>query len=426
MLNREDNELLTRVGPGTPMGELMREYWIPALRSARLVPDGKPERVRLLGEDFVAFRATDGRAGIIDEACPHRRASMALGRNEENGLRCIFHGWKVDVGGNLVDAPTEPAERRELFCKNAPKNHYPVREAGGMIWVYLGKKKNAPPFPEFEFNTLGADQVEPLRGIMKCNWLQALEAALDSAHVGFLHARDGGMRGTTRTFAESQYMAVNKAPRFEFDLKPYGFKEGALRDLPEDSFYARIRQVVLPFYSLIPRLPDEPRLALISVPIDDTNTIQWYVRYYPEGPLKPEYFELFGTDCGDPDYFNADMGDVSNMWHQDREAMKNGHWSGIVGRVNAYEDFVVQESMGALVDRSKEYLGASDVIISLARRTLLKAVRDHQATGEVPFIREGGEVIDYGAVRSLSIKVPNGTAWKDLDPFHPPLEQAAE
>jgi phthalate 4,5-dioxygenase oxygenase subunit len=426
MLNKEDNDLLTRVGPGTPMGSLMREYWLPALRSARIEADGKPERVRLLGEDFVAFRTTDGRAGIIDEACPHRRVSMALGRNEENGLRCIFHGWKVDVEGRLVDAPTEPADRREAFCARAPQNHYPVREAGGMVWVYLGKKEQLPPFPEFEFNTLPADRVEPLRGVMKCNWLQALEAALDSAHVGFLHARDGGMRGTTKTFAESSYMAVNKSPRFEFDLQPYGFKEGALRDLPEEAFYARIRQVILPFYSLIPRLPDEPRLALISVPVDDENTVQWYVRYDPDAPLSAEYFELFGTDCGDPDYFNADMGSVENMWNQDREAMKNGHWSGIVGRVNAYEDFVVQESMGRLVDRSKEYLGASDVIITLARRQLLKAVRDHAEAGTVSFMTDDGDVIDYNAIRSLSIKVPAGVPWKGLDPFHPPITAAAE
>jgi phthalate 4,5-dioxygenase oxygenase subunit len=426
MLSKEDNELLTRVGPGTPMGSLMREYWMPVVRSAKLVADGAPERVRLLGENFVAFRATDGRVGFIDEACPHRLASMALGRNEGNGLRCIFHGWKVDVEGRLVDTPTEPAERREAFCSRAPHNRYFTREAGGMLWVYIGKKDTPPPFPEFEFNALGDDQVEPLRGIMKCNWLQALEAALDSAHVGFLHARDGGMRGTTRTFAETQYMTVNKAPRFEFDLRPYGFKEGAIRDLPDDAFYARIRQVVLPFYSLIPRLPDEPRLALISVPIDDYNTVQWYVRYFPEGPLKAEYFDLFGTDCGDPDYFNADMGDVSNMWHQDRQAMKDGHWSGIVGRVNAYEDFVVQESMGPLVDRSREYLGASDVIISLARRQLLKAVRDHQAGGAVPFVTDGDSLIDYATIRSLSVKVPAGTAWKELDPFNPPVEEAAE
>lgn len=426
MLNEQDNELLTRVGPGTPMGSLMREYWLPALRSARLERDGKPERVRLLGEDFVAFRATDGRVGFIDEACPHRRASMALARNEDNGLRCIFHGWKVDVEGRLVDTPTEPAERREMFCANAPHNYYPVREAGGMVWVFLGKKDVVTPFPEFEFNNLPLDQVEPLRGIMKCNWLQALEAALDSAHVGFLHARDGAQRGTSHTFKESLYMAVNKAPRFEFDLQPYGFKEGALRDLPEEGLYARIRQVIFPFYSLIPRLPGEPRLALISVPIDDYNTVQWYVRYDPGAPLKADYFDLFGTDCGDPDYFNADMGSVENMWHQDRQAMKDGHWSGIVGRVNAYEDFVVQESMGALVDRSKEYLGASDVIITLARRQLLKAVREHAATGAIPFIRDGEQVIDYQALRSLSIKVPAGTAWKDLDPFNPPLAEAAE
>jgi len=426
MLTKDENELLTRIGPGTPMGDLLREYWMPVVRSAKLETDGKPERVRLLGENFVAFRATDGRVGFIDEACPHRCASMALGRNEGNGLRCIFHGWKVGVDGAVLDCPTEPEERRERFAKLVPTRRHHVREAGGMVWVHVGGKEAPPPFPKFEFNLLPAPQVEPLRGLMKCNWLQALEAALDSAHVGFLHARDGGMRGTDKTFKETGYMAVNKAPRFEFDVQPYGFKEGALRDLPDSGVYARIRQVILPFYSLIPRLPDEPRLALCSIPIDDENTMQWYVRYDPHAPLRQEYFDLFGTDCGDPDYFNADMGDVSNMWHQDRQAMKDGHWSGIVGRVNAYEDFVVQESMGAIVDRTKEYLGASDVVISLARRQLLKAVDDHRTSGAVPFVRKEEQPIDYAAIRALSIKVPREVRWKELDTFDPPVFEAAE
>lgn len=423
MLSREDNDLLMKVGPGTPMGDMMREYWVPAVRSAALVADGKPERVRLFGENYVAFRATDGRVGVIDEACPHRCASMALARNEENGLRCIFHGWKVNVEGTLVDAPTEPADRKERFVANAPKRHHPVRESGGLVWVYLGKRSEPPRFPAFEFTGLDAAQVEPLRGIMRCNWLQALEAALDSAHVGFLHARGtGGPRGTASTRTESEFMKINKAPTFEFALQPHGFKEGALRALPDGDYYARIREVALPFYSFIPRMPNEPRLVLCSVPIDDDNTVQWYIRYDVDKPLEKEYFDLFGTDAGDPDHFNSDMGSVENMWHQDRDAMKAGHWSGIVGRVNAYEDFVVQESMGSQVDRSREYLGASDVIITLARRQLLKAVREHQQDGSIAF---AGADVDFARVRSLSFKCSKGTDWKSLDPFNPPVEVTA-
>src|SRR5215472_5080568 len=151
MLKPEQNELLTRVGPDTPMGEFLREYWVPACRSAKLEADGAPERVRLFGENFVAFRATDGRVGFIGEGCPHRCASMALARNEGNGLRCIFHGWKVSVDGECVDTPTEPPERRAEFAKRVPVRHHPVHEAGGLVWVYLGKEKVAPRFYNFEF-----------------------------------------------------------------------------------------------------------------------------------------------------------------------------------------------------------------------------------------------------------------------------------
>jgi phthalate 4,5-dioxygenase oxygenase subunit len=425
MLNTADNQLLTRVGPGTPMGDMLREYWMPAIRSSALEADGKPERVRLLGEDFVAFRATDGRVGFIDEGCPHRVASMALGRNEENGLRCLFHGWKVDVEGKVVDTPTEPAERRERFASLVPTRRFKVEERAGLVWVYIGQKEKAPRFPAFEFTALPASHVDPLRGVMRCNWLQALEAALDSAHVGFLHARGGGAarRGTDDTQAESEYMRVNKSPRFDFELRPYGFKENAIRDLPGGEFYSRIREVVLPFVSFIPRLWNEPRLALLSIPIDDENTVQWYVRYDLEKPIDQEYFKLFGDIADDPNYFNKDMGDVSNMWGQDRAAMKAGHWSGILNKNNAYEDFVVQESMGKIVDRSKEYLGASDVIITLARRLLLKAVNDHKDSGVVAF---AGDEVVYEHVRSLSMKCPGDTVWRDLDAFNPPMEHPAE
>jgi phthalate 4,5-dioxygenase oxygenase subunit len=418
MLSKEDNELLTRVGPGTPMGEMMREYWIPVLRSAKLEADGKPERVRLLGENFVAFRATDGRVGFVDEACPHRCASMALARNEENGLRCLFHGWKVDVEGKVVDCPTEPEERRERFASLVPTRRHKVHEAAGLVWVYIGKRAETPEFPNFEFTALPSDQVQPLRGQIKCNWLQALEAALDSAHVGFLHARGAGpVRGTAVHRIESNFMKVKKDPKFEFEVTPYGFKEAAIRELPDVAeCYTRIRQVILPFFSFIPRFPGDVGLALISVPIDDENTIQWYLRFDMEKPIDPEFYLKFGRDSGDPNHFNADMGDLGNMWHQDREAMKT-HWSGIVGRQNAYEDFVVQESMGPIVDRSKEYLGAADVVISLARRTLLQGVRAHQADGTIPFRAPD---FDYSQLRSVAVSYPKGENWRTIDAFKPP------
>lgn len=178
MLSKEDNERLTRVGPGTQMGEMLRECWTPAVRSAALEADSAPQRVRLLGENFVAFRATDGRIGFFAERCPHRCASLALARNEDNALRCIFHGWKFDVSGEVVEVPTEPADRRAEFAARVPLKHYPAREAGGLVWVYLGRRATPPKFFDFEFHQPPADSL--LRcAIVHGNWLQGFEGQLD-------------------------------------------------------------------------------------------------------------------------------------------------------------------------------------------------------------------------------------------------------
>lgn len=417
MLSNADNELLTRVGPGTPMGEMMREYWFPVVRAAKLEAGGAPERVRLLGENFVAFRSPDGRVGFINEACPHRCASMALARNEEGGLRCIFHGWKVDATGRVTDCPTEPESRRDLFAGKVPTRRCHAREMAGMLWVYIGANDTPPPLPAFEWSGLPDEQVQPQRGILKCNWLQALEATLDSAHVGFLHSRDGALRGSQGQMSESTFMRTFKTPRFEFEVRPYGFREAAIRDLPDGESYTRIREVVLPNYSLIPRLPGHTGVTVISVPIDDEAVIQWYLRFNMEAPIDPKAYLEFGSDSLDPDYLNSDMGDVTNMWHQDREAMKAGHWSGIVGRTNAYEDFIVQESMGPIVDRSREFLGAADVVIALARRLLLQAVKAHRDEGVVPFLGAGSHLT---ALRALSATYPQSEDWKSIDAFNPP------
>ena len=420
MLTVEHNELLTQVGPGTPMGDMLREYWVPACRSAKLEKDGAPERVRLFGENFVAFRATDGRVGFIAEGCPHRCASMALARNEGNGLRCIFHGWKVSVDGECVDAPTEPEERRTAFAKKVPVRSHPVHEAGGMVWVYLGKNKDNPPrFPDYEFNNLHDNQVRPMRGLLHCNWLQGLEALLDSAHVGYLHAENvksfaNTMIGTSET---TNILLTNGAPNFEFIEKPYGFREGALRPGKTGNTYARIREVALPYFSFIPAPPGGPALACCSIPIDDEWTAQWYIAFNVHGPMQRTRMGLYVRDSGDPDFFNSDMGDPSNMWHQDRKAMKEGHWTGIVGRGNAYEDFIVQESMGPIVDRSKEHLGSCDLVILRARSMLLRAVEKYRETGELSF---AGPEVEFNKIRAISFAYPQGEDWKAIDAFNPP------
>lgn len=421
MLNKNDNELLTRVGPGTPMGAMLREYWVPACRSASIEADGAPFKVRLFGENFVAFRVTDGRVGFMQEACPHRCASMALARNEANGLRCIFHGWKFSVEGKCVDAPTEPHGQREKFAESVPVRTHPVHEAGGIVWVYMGAKEVPPRFPDYEFTTLPDTHIQPTRGIIRTNWLQGLEALLDSAHVTFLHSSNlGSDQGREYFKAESDYMLNDGAPEFEFIDRPYGFREGAIRDEGERK-YARVREVSLPFFSFIPSAPTGARIVCCSIPIDDVTTAQWYIAYDTEAPLDFSIMTSFGQTSGDPDFFNADMGGPENMWHQDRGAMKRGHWSGITGRGNAYEDFVVQESMGEIVDRSQEYLGTCDRVIYRARQMLLAAIKRFQETGELSFT---DDEIDFSAIRAVSFAFPKEEDWRDFDAHA--LAQAAE
>jgi len=417
VLTRAENELLTRVGPGTPMGEMLREYWTPALRSAALEADGAPVRVRLLGENFVAFRASDGRVGFFDEGCPHRCTSLALARNEDNALTCIFHGWKIDVSGKVVDVPSEPPERRAEFAAKVRVRHYPVREGGTIVWVYLGKHPDNPPaFFNFEFTSLPADQVYARRAVLHCNWLQGLEARIDASHVGILHSswldqpiNAGG--------ANLKLAAVNTGPRFEFINRPYGFREGALRDLGDGTVYARIREVVLPYFSFIPADPNGACVLGGAVPIDDEWDVQWYVAYDPVKPLSREFLEYVdrGT-TGNPDHFNSDMGTIEDAFHQDRQAMKEGHWSGIV-RCIPYEDFATAQGMGLICDRTREYLGSSDQVIIRVRRMLLDGVRAFQA-GKPAFGQ--AQPLDYSRVRATAVRITKDTDWREVDSINPP------
>ncbi len=408
-----DNDLLTRVAPGTVMGRMLRQYWTPAIRCAALLADGAPVPVRLFGQDFVAFRATDGSVGFVDEACPHRGVSLALARNEENGLRCIFHGWKFDASGKLVDAPAEPAERREKFCASVRVNQNATREAAGVLWVLVGEGK-APPFPEFEYMSLAPEQVCIRRAVVPYNWLQGLEAHLDSSHVGFLHSgwtkQDTGH--TERRQREMiKMMLRDNAPRFEMDDTPYGMRESALRNMGEGITYARIREVVLPFHTFIPAPPNAHCSSRISVPIDDESSAEWYVLYDPVKKLNPEIISaFFFNTASDPDNFAANMGDRSTSWDQDRAAMKDGHFSGLTKNL-AFEDFIVQASMGRRYDRSREQLGSADAIVVKARRLLLEAAKAFEAGRPAPWNSSG---IDYPAIRAQSVEFGADKSWRDF------------
>ena len=410
MLTREENESLCRVGPGTPMGELLREYWAPVMRSQTLEADGAPQRVRLLGENFIAFRATDGRVGFFDEGCPHRCTSLALARNEDNALTCIFHGWKIDVSGKVIDVPSEPPERRAEFAAKVRVRHYPVREAGGVVWAYVGRREEPPAFYNFEFNSLPAEQTFPIRAVMRCNWFQGLEAVLDSAHLGIMHKSWMQVHGGSR-------LAGLQSPFFEIVNQPYGLREAALRDLGDGTMYARIREVVFPYYSFIPSDRPYPHFMICAIPIDDDWNAQWYIYYDDEKPIDERWrAERMEGTSGSYDNFYDDQGGFATMWGQDRKKMREGHWTGL--RTLQYEDFIAEESMGSQVDRSREYLGSSDGIIIRARRLMLQAARAHQRDGTRAFGLDAN--LDYSRVRALAIRYPRQHDWRQFDLIHPP------
>ena len=279
MLTREDNELVTRTGPGTPMGDVLRRYWIPAFLARELPePDCPPVRVRLLGERLVGFRDSQGRIGLVDEFCPHRRASLWFGRNEQSGLRCVYHGWKFDIDGNCVDQMNEP----EQFCHKIHLTAYPTTEIGGVIWAYMGPRERIPAPPAFEWTQVSETHRHVSKVWEECNWLQALEGGIDTSHAPILHRAI--TPNTSRPGIPMQGPFVRgKAPILEVDVTDYGYRYVGIRPLDEDKTYVRSYHFVMPFTQIRPQQlgramggGDRTNIAgHIWVPIDDENCMVW-------------------------------------------------------------------------------------------------------------------------------------------------------
>jgi phthalate 4,5-dioxygenase len=409
MLSHEHQELLTRVGPGAPMARMLREYWLPAARSAALVADGKPQRVRLFGENYVVFRTSDGNVGFIDEACPHRGASLALGRNQHNALTCIYHGWRFDTAGRLLDAPCEAAHpRQQEFMASLRVRHYPVREAGDMVWVYLGERAEPPVFPLFEFNRLSAPHIKVRRAVLNYNWLQGLEAHLDAAHLAVLHGSSIG-RFAGALDSDSGLALKNLAPDMEMEWTNYGMREAAIRALPDGSRYARMRQLILPFFTMVPSAPTSPCSGRAIVPIDDEHTAEWYFIYRHDRPISDVEIEAQWVGAAaDDDNFAANLGNAETMWHQDRHAMGAGHWSGLT-RCIPFEDFTVSTSMGVRLDRTKEKLGPSDIVLVHARKALLDALEGFLKDGTLAW---QGPHLDFASLRASTARLAPGEDWR--------------
>jgi phthalate 4,5-dioxygenase len=384
MLSPEENDLLTRVGPTTPMGDLIRQYWIPALMSSELpAPDGPPLRVRLLGENLIAVRTGSGTVGLLAHACPHRGASLFFGRNEAEGIRCVYHGWKFDVQGRCVDMPSEPPDRN--FKDKVRARAYPCIERNGIVWTYMGPREEPPPLPDLEPNMLPDAQTEIWTALRECNWVQALEGDIDTCHLGLLHlgsvSPDDVLPGTF-----DYYAVYDRAPRYKVVDTDCGTMYGAYRPAAEDTYYWRIAQFLFPFYTLIPTGELGTQILVRAwVPVDDHHTMFWSIavprtRLGADGRRSTKNGQPFPGSTGRPEFLpnTTDWlgrwrlkANAANDYGIDREAQRTQSYTGIDGI--HLQDQAITESMGPIIDRSQEHLGTSDAMIIRTRRRLMRA-----------------------------------------------------
>ncbi len=414
MLSPDDNEVLCRVGPATTMGALMRLYWIPVLTSDELpTPDSPPLRVRLLGENLIAFRTTSGAVGLIQNACPHRGASMFFGRNEEEGLRCVYHGWKFDASGACIDMPSEPAESN--FKAKVRTGAYPCRERAGVIWTYMGPRAEPPPMPLIAGNL---DEEHPsvvTKTLRQCNWFQGLEGDIDTSHVGFLH-RVFGRTAEPGTF--ERYLDQNRHPWYAAANTDYGTIYGAYRPAEEDTYYWRIGQYLLPFYTMpgtgILGGPKGRRGYRLWVPLDDDNTMFWMILPSVGGPVPAGRPGSGFAGRGFASDTSGWLGrwrlaaNASNDYDIDRQMQRDVNYTGISGI--HLQDQAITESMGPIYERTREHLGTSDRMVILTRRRAIAAARALAETGEVP------ASVDHPAlflVRSGGVVLPRTAQWLD-------------
>lgn len=416
MLSAEENELLCRVEGEAPMGQLMRRHWIPACLSEEVAErDGAPVRVRLLGEDLVAFRDSKGRLGMVDEHCPHRRASLALGRNEECGLRCLYHGWKVDVEGNVVDRPSESHEA--ILAKKVIHKAYPCREAGGFVWIWMGPPDQMRDFEPPAWAPSNAMRTSIVKIQVDCNWAQVLEGAIDSAHSSSLHSTDmvpAEVASAGATESEWLRPSTDKAPRLQVQRTEFGFRYVAIRRPianADTHDYLRITLFVAPFTVLIPP-NDRYQLSILNIPRDDVSTMFYFIAWSEgEGIEQDAWRDFCRARVGaDLDSNFRRIRRLENNYLQDRDAMKRGSHTGIAGIPN--QDIAMWETMGPIADRSRERLGASDMAIVQFRRIMVDAARKLRDGG--PVIGASLQHIPHVKLKSFEGIVPKKTDWMTL------------
>jgi phthalate 4,5-dioxygenase len=427
VLSEDENRILTQVGPETPMGRLMRRFWLPICTTAQVAePDGRPLRTSLLGESFVVFRDTAGRLGVIDEHCMHRGVSLALGRNEHGGLRCLYHGWKFAVDGSILEMPNS---RNAKLCQRLRAPVHPVREAGGLVWTYLGQRQQEPAFPHYGFMDGPAEHRAVVRLNTSANYLQLFEGGIDSSHVGVLHSAQAvpawmqeGAPVANGAFQPRDEADVNlgalavwdNTPDLEIEDTDFGFhcaalRRGAAADDGSPTFAVRVTPVILPVLRIIPAA-NSFQFFTFEVPMSDTQTGTYIVAHGPAPLDRNEIIRTLGLD--DERFWNDEDCTFRASWAdglgQDRDLMAT-NWTGYTGIEQ--EDAVLALSMGPILDRRKEHMVAADHGVIHLRARLLESVRRNE-NGEPPI---GLDRDDHTTIRSVhDTTIGSDRAWRPL------------
>jgi phthalate 4,5-dioxygenase len=421
MITARENETLTRTGRGTPMGELLRRYWLPVLLASELPErDGPPVRVKLLGERLVAFRDTAGRLGLVAEFCAHRGVSLWFGRNEEHGLRCPYHGWKYDVTGQCIDVPSEPADNG--FCAKIRLDAYPCVERAGVIWAYLGPRDAQPAEPAYDWTLVPDTHRYVSKRLQECNWLQAMEGALDSIHSAFLHRHTVGDDPLLKRDADSRaLLEADRNPKFVPTASPAGLYVATRRDAGADAYYWRVTQWLMPCFSFFPPYGDNPYGGHAFVPVDDASCWVFSIDYQPRRPLSAD--ERAAAHAGKGIHVRLIEGTFTplanrrNDYLVDRAAQKAKQTFSGVFDVGV-QDAAIQESMGAIQDREREQLVSSDNGIIMTRRRLADAAaavaRGDAPPGLDPAV-QGARAMSMIAPREVTLLAAISTRRKQME-----------
>lgn len=420
MLSRDDNELLTRIGPGTPMGNLVRQFWFPLLPSTETpAAGGRPMRMRLLGEELVLFRNSEGKVGLLAEFCSHRSASLYFGRNEDGGLRCVYHGWLFSPDGRCLDMPNERIG--ESFKQKIRHGAYPCREINGVVWTYMGPRAEPPPLPEYGLATMPANQKAVRLTVRDCNWMQAVEGDLDLSHGAYLHSPL-----SSEHFGENhldRYM--NEVPDFDAVETDFGISHCVRRHWDDDHAHCGVGHFLFPFMTTFPPVGDnmETNPGHVWIPMDDRTTLVWTYQWHPTTPLADVPLDhKLGGGQGSQGIFDSsweqylpETPEPASKWRQkacvanaygfDEDAQLNRRYSGIA--TVELQDRGLQESMRPIADRTNEHLGATDVAIIAVRRRLLEAAKMLRDEGVVP------ECVDKP--EQFSVRSASGIVRHDLD-----------